>query len=82
MITSSSSVFIEEMATAMVQALCTSWKRGSPIYTADGMWEAMIEEPHPNGGTITYPAHYKWHYLTPHMQEIYQYARRLYGEHQ
>jgi hypothetical protein len=81
MITTSSSAFIEEVAASMVVALCASWRRGAPIYTADGMWEAMIEEPHPNGGTVIYPVHYKWHYLTPHIQEIYQHARIVYRAH-
>lgn len=69
---------IEDYAVEMVNALHHSWRNGAPLYKTDAMWDAFIFIPHPNGGMISSTAESVWYMLTPHIQSIYDYARRTY----
>jgi hypothetical protein len=70
---------VEDYAVEMVNALHRSWRKGTPIYKIDAMWDVYLFIPHPNGGMISSTADSVWYMLTPHIQDIYDYARRTYN---
>ena len=70
---------IEDYAVEMVLELHRSWRNGTPLYKTDAMWSAYAFIPHPNGGMISSTAESVWYMLTPHIQAIYEHARRTYS---
>lgn len=70
---------VEDYAVEMANALHRSWRNGTPLYKTDAMWDAYIFIPHPNGGMVSSTAESVWYMLTPHMQTIYDHARRTYS---
>lgn len=73
------SPIIEDYAEEMVHLLHQSWRSGTPLYKSDAMWDANVFVPHPNGGMISQAAGDVWYMITPHMQAIYEHARRTYS---
>lgn len=71
---------LAHIAQQMSDCLLRSWESGAPLWHVDAMWEALIDEPHPRGGTMYYPAHYVHLTMAPYIQAIYLHTLQRYTE--